>query len=90
MFLLLQEVVQLIKTHFEVKQGLPTESPLTIPLYPVPSHEEPRFSCFAEAEAGGVSLTPTRKTGEILVLPIFIIRRSGFRGCSLLTISCWY
>uniref|UniRef100_A0A0D6R038 Peptidase M16 N-terminal domain-containing protein n=1 Tax=Araucaria cunninghamii TaxID=56994 RepID=A0A0D6R038_ARACU len=47
-----QGVVDLIKVHFEQKQSLPGPPP-TIPVFPVPSHEEPRFSCFVEAEAGG-------------------------------------
>ncbi|GLJ23437.1 hypothetical protein SUGI_0443600 [Cryptomeria japonica] len=47
-----QGVVDLIKLHFEHKQCLPGPPP-TIPVSNVPSHEEPRFSCFAEAEAGG-------------------------------------
>lgn len=31
------------------------EPPL-LPHFPVPSHEEPRFSCFVESEAAGVSV----------------------------------
>ncbi|BFI24966.1 hypothetical protein MPTK2_1g16670 [Marchantia polymorpha subsp. ruderalis] len=50
-------VVNLIKTHFEHKRNPVTEGPpREIPLLPVPPHDEPRFSCFAEAEAGGVSI----------------------------------
>lgn len=53
----LQAVVNLIKTHFGHKRSPVTEGPpREIPLLPVPPHEEPRFSCFAEAEAGGVSI----------------------------------
>lgn len=52
----IQSVVDLIRTHFEDKYAdLNGEIPASIPVYPVPSHEEPRFSCFGEAEAGGVS-----------------------------------
>lgn len=47
-----QGVVDLIKLHFEQKHSLPGPPP-SIPIFPVPSHEEARFSCFAEAEAGG-------------------------------------
>ncbi|KAG6556881.1 hypothetical protein Mapa_001461 [Marchantia paleacea] len=51
-------VVNLIKTHFEHKRSPVTEGPpREIPLHPVPPHEEPRFSCFAEAEAGGSAVT---------------------------------
>lgn len=48
-----QSVVELIKTHFRQKSSAP-EPPL-IPTFPVPSHEEPRCSCFVESEAAGVS-----------------------------------
>lgn len=52
-FPLLQSVVDLIKAHFGHKfSAMP--SPV-IPYFPVPSHEEPRFSCFVESEAAGVS-----------------------------------
>ncbi|BBN04021.1 zinc protease [Marchantia polymorpha subsp. ruderalis] len=51
-------VVNLIKTHFGHKRSPVTEGPpREIPLLPVPPHEEPRFSCFAEAEAGGSAVT---------------------------------
>ncbi|OMO67363.1 hypothetical protein CCACVL1_20585 [Corchorus capsularis] len=46
-----QTVVELIKTHFGEKNLAP--DPPIIPLFPVPSHEEPRFSCFVESEAAG-------------------------------------
>ncbi|XP_030953176.1 zinc protease PQQL-like isoform X1 [Quercus lobata] len=46
-----QGVVELIKTHFGQKSSAP-EPPL-IPKFTVPSHEEPRFSCFVESEAAG-------------------------------------
>ncbi|OMO91643.1 hypothetical protein COLO4_18249 [Corchorus olitorius] len=46
-----QTVVELIKTHFGEKKSAP--DPPIIPLFPVPSHEEPRFSCFVESEAAG-------------------------------------
>ncbi|KAK3161034.1 hypothetical protein QOZ80_1BG0070790 [Eleusine coracana subsp. coracana] len=47
-----QAVVELIKEHFgqKVPSSLP---PPVIPEFPVPSHEEPRFSCFVESEAAG-------------------------------------
>lgn len=48
-----QSVVELIKTHFGQKSSAP-EPPL-IPTFPVPPHEDPRFSCFIESEAAGVS-----------------------------------
>jgi hypothetical protein len=53
---LLQAVVELIKEHFGQKapSSLP---PLVIPEFPVPSHEEPRFSCFVESEAAGVGIS---------------------------------
>ncbi|MQL69481.1 hypothetical protein Taro_001782 [Colocasia esculenta] len=47
-----QSVVELIRTHFGQKISLPS-SPPVIPDFPVPSHEEPRFSCFVESEAAG-------------------------------------
>ncbi|RWR72552.1 zinc protease PQQL-like protein isoform X1 [Cinnamomum micranthum f. kanehirae] len=46
-----QSVVELIRTHFGQKVPLSVAPP--IPDFPVPSHEEPRFSCFVESEAGG-------------------------------------
>ncbi|KAI7988125.1 Zinc protease PQQL-like [Camellia lanceoleosa] len=46
-----QSVVELIRTHFGDKSSSP--DPPLIPLFPVPSHEEPRFSCFVESEAAG-------------------------------------
>lgn len=53
--LFLKSVVELIKTHFGHKVSAP--GPPVIPTFPVPSHEEPRFSCFVESEAAGVSTT---------------------------------
>lgn len=47
-----QSVVELIKTHFGEKVPI-SGSPPVIPEYPVPSHTEPRFSCFIESEAAG-------------------------------------
>ncbi|XP_039004859.1 zinc protease PQQL-like [Hibiscus syriacus] len=44
-------VVELIRTHFEEK--ISALDPPIIPLFSVPSHEEPRFSCFVESEAAG-------------------------------------
>ncbi|EFH42422.1 peptidase M16 family protein [Arabidopsis lyrata subsp. lyrata] len=44
-------VVDLIKTHFEDKRS--SSEPPEIPVFPVPSHEETRFSCFVESEAAG-------------------------------------
>eukprot|EP01018_Ginkgo_biloba_P031588 Gb_11763 [translate_table: standard] len=55
-----QSVVDLIKIHFEQKHSLPG-SPSTLPVFTVPSHEEPRFSCFAEAEAGGSAVVVSCK-----------------------------
>ncbi|XP_031108210.1 zinc protease PQQL-like isoform X1 [Ipomoea triloba] len=46
-----QSVVELIKAHFGYKTSPPDPPP--IPYYLVPSHEEPRFSCFVESEAAG-------------------------------------
>lgn len=46
-----QSVVELIRTHFAPKSS--AHDPLPIPHFPVPSHEEPRFSCFVESEAAG-------------------------------------
>ncbi|KAL4194482.1 hypothetical protein AMTRI_Chr05g68900 [Amborella trichopoda] len=47
-----KSVVELIRTHFGQKVSASIEPPV-IPVFPVPSHEEPRFSCFVESEAGG-------------------------------------
>jgi len=49
----LQDVVELIKTHFG--QKIPDPDPPLMPTFQVPSHDEPRFSCFVESEAAGVS-----------------------------------
>ncbi|CAL5215055.1 unnamed protein product [Lathyrus oleraceus] len=46
-----QSVVELIKTHFG--QKIPAPEPPPIPTFQVPSHNEPRFSCFVESEAAG-------------------------------------
>ncbi|XP_028806477.1 zinc protease PQQL-like isoform X2 [Neltuma alba] len=46
-----QGVVELIKTHFG--QKIPAPDPPRMPAFLVPSHEEPRFSCFVESEAAG-------------------------------------
>ncbi|KAK6236436.1 hypothetical protein SCA6_011773 [Theobroma cacao] len=46
-----KSVVELIRTHFGEKNSA-TDPPI-IPLFPVPSHEGPRFSCFVESEAAG-------------------------------------
>ncbi|KAL1364192.1 hypothetical protein HN51_012358 [Arachis hypogaea] len=46
-----ETVVELIKTHFG--QKVPAPDPPLIPTFQVPSHEEPRFSCFVESEAAG-------------------------------------
>ncbi|XP_065849756.1 zinc protease PQQL-like isoform X2 [Euphorbia lathyris] len=46
-----KSVVELIKTHFEDKYSEPNPPPL--PIFQVPSHIEPRFSCFVESEAAG-------------------------------------
>lgn len=55
-FFLMQSVVELIKAHFGQKVSVTGCSP-PIPDFPVPSHKEPRFSCFVESEAAGVSST---------------------------------
>ncbi|KAF8400960.1 hypothetical protein HHK36_014263 [Tetracentron sinense] len=49
-----QRVVELIKIHFGQKVSASGPPPL-IPFFPVPSHMEPRFSCFIESESAGVS-----------------------------------
>ncbi|KAJ0986491.1 hypothetical protein J5N97_004847 [Dioscorea zingiberensis] len=46
-----RSVVELIKIHFGEK--VPSHVPPVIPVLPVPSHNEPRFSCFVESEAAG-------------------------------------
>ncbi|KAL6958556.1 hypothetical protein U1Q18_048858 [Sarracenia purpurea var. burkii] len=46
-----QNVVELIRTHFGDKFSAP--DPPLLPYFKVPSHVEPRFSCFAESEAAG-------------------------------------
>ncbi|KAI7748121.1 hypothetical protein M8C21_007851, partial [Ambrosia artemisiifolia] len=50
-----KSVVDLIKTHFGSKVS--ATDYLDIPRFLVPSHEEPRFSCFVESEAAGVLFT---------------------------------
>ncbi|OMO67364.1 hypothetical protein CCACVL1_20586 [Corchorus capsularis] len=49
-----ESVVELIKTHFG--QKISTQDLLPIPHFPVPSHDEPRFSYFVEPEASGSSV----------------------------------
>ncbi|KAH7572183.1 hypothetical protein JRO89_XS04G0216300 [Xanthoceras sorbifolium] len=46
-----KSVVELIKDHFGQKNSA-TDQPF-LPMFPVPSHQEPRFSCFTESEAAG-------------------------------------
>lgn len=46
-----QSVVELIKYHFGSKESI--VDPPNMPKFPVPSHEKPRISCFAESEAAG-------------------------------------
>ncbi|EEF48126.1 Mitochondrial-processing peptidase subunit beta, mitochondrial precursor, putative [Ricinus communis] len=46
-----KSVVELIKMHFG--QKVSERDPPQIPVFQVPSHEEPRFSCFVESEAAG-------------------------------------
>ncbi|KAL5573042.1 hypothetical protein UlMin_022639 [Ulmus minor] len=60
-----QSVVELIKTHFGHKSSVP-EPPL-IPTFSIPSHEEPRFSCFVESEAAGSAVMISYKmpAGEL-------------------------
>jgi hypothetical protein len=52
----LQAVVELINEHFGHKAPAPHPPPV-IPEFSVPSHEEPRFSCFVESEAAGVVIS---------------------------------
>uniref|UniRef100_A0A251UBM9 Putative metalloenzyme, LuxS/M16 peptidase-like protein n=1 Tax=Helianthus annuus TaxID=4232 RepID=A0A251UBM9_HELAN len=49
-----KSVVDLIKTHFGSKVF--ATDYVDIPRFLVPSHEEPRISCFMESEAAGVSV----------------------------------
>ncbi|MCL7048539.1 hypothetical protein MKW94_026371 [Papaver nudicaule] len=60
-----QSVVELIKMHFGSKVS--PSVPPSIPNFPVPSHEEPRFSCFVESEAGGsaVMISCKMSVGEL-------------------------
>lgn len=43
----------MIKEHFGHIQS--ACEPPHVPTFPIPSREEPRFSCFVESEAAGVS-----------------------------------
>ncbi|EXB38800.1 putative zinc protease pqqL [Morus notabilis] len=58
-----QSVVELIKTHFGHKTSEP-EPPL-IPAFSVPSHEEPRFSCFVESEAAASEVVISYKMAVV-------------------------
>ncbi|KAF5748513.1 putative Mitochondrial-processing peptidase subunit beta mitochondrial [Tripterygium wilfordii] len=49
-----ESVVGLIKTHFGQKNSVPDPPP--IPIFPVPCHEDQRFSCFVESEAAGTAV----------------------------------
>ncbi|KAJ4846270.1 hypothetical protein Tsubulata_008787 [Turnera subulata] len=57
-----QTVIDLIKVHFGEKSSDP--SPPCIPIFPVPSHEAPRFSCFVESEAAGSAVMVSYKVPE--------------------------
>ncbi|XP_019051662.1 PREDICTED: zinc protease PQQL-like isoform X2 [Nelumbo nucifera] len=61
-----QSVVEMIRTHFGQKVSMPSPPPL-IPYFPVPSHNEPRFSCFVESEAAGsaVMISCKMPVGEL-------------------------
>ncbi|XP_024516679.1 zinc protease PQQL-like [Selaginella moellendorffii] len=57
-----ESVVELIKLHFQEKDPVVEKRAYNeLPLYHVPSHEEPRFSCFAETEAGGSAVVVSWK-----------------------------
>ncbi|XP_042486450.1 zinc protease PQQL-like [Macadamia integrifolia] len=60
-----QSVVELIKTHFGHKVS--ASDPPIIPYFPVPSNDEPRFSCFVESEAAGSAVMVSCKmlVGEL-------------------------
>ncbi|KAJ7973741.1 zinc protease PQQL-like [Quillaja saponaria] len=58
-----QDVVELIKTHFGQKNS--AADPPVIPTFPVPSHEEPRFSCSVESEAAGSAVMVSYKMPAI-------------------------
>jgi hypothetical protein len=62
---LLQDVVELIKEHYGQKapSSLP---PPVIPEFLVPSHREPRFSCFVESEAAGIGTSKCSKLAVYL------------------------
>ncbi|KAJ0090598.1 hypothetical protein Patl1_13417 [Pistacia atlantica] len=50
----MQSVVDLIKTHFGQKNS--ATDPPVLPIFPVPSHQEPHFSSFIESEAAGYKM----------------------------------
>ncbi|GAB4852720.1 hypothetical protein Ancab_016931 [Ancistrocladus abbreviatus] len=60
-----QSVVELIRMHFGQKNS--ASNPPPVPLFQVPSHEEPRFSCFVESEAAGsaVMISCKMPVGEL-------------------------
>jgi len=49
----IEDVVKLIKLHFESRHAHIEDIPRAIPTFSVPPHEDPHFSCFGETEAGG-------------------------------------
>ncbi|XP_043705638.1 zinc protease PQQL-like isoform X2 [Telopea speciosissima] len=63
-----QSVVELIKTHFGHKVS--ASYPPIIPYFPVPSNDEPRFSCFVESEAAGsaVMISCKMPVGELKIV----------------------
>lgn len=46
-----ESVIELIRMHFGQKSSV--HEPPDIPRFPVPSHDNPRFSCFVDSEAAG-------------------------------------
>ncbi|AET05136.2 peptidase M16 inactive domain protein [Medicago truncatula] len=70
-------VVELIKVHFG--QKIPAPDPPPIPTFQVPSHDDPRFSCFVESEAAGSAVMISYKmpanelkntSADVLVRPV--------------------
>ncbi|KAG0559726.1 hypothetical protein KC19_10G125800 [Ceratodon purpureus] len=85
----LEDVVKLINLRFAAKQGHDqgTNRPLTIPRFPVPSHNEPRFLCYQDPEASVSMVTITCKAPRTIARTVQDYREELARWMLLLALD---